>query len=82
MEKSFKQWNRSFRNPQLSLLVFAIPGTGLDRMFAVFDAASKRAAGMPAIDTIAAIAEQYGVVVHPPAGSGTKGASASALTGT
>jgi hypothetical protein len=30
---------------------------------------------MPAIDTIAAIAEQYGVVVHPPAGSGTKGAT-------
>jgi len=52
------------------LLVFAIPGTGLDRMFAAFDAASKRTAHMPAIDTIAAIAEQYGVVVHPPAGLG------------
>ena len=50
------------------LLVFAIPGTGLDRMFAAFDAASKRTAHLPAIDTIAAIAEQYGVVVHPPAG--------------
>jgi quercetin dioxygenase-like cupin family protein len=45
------------------LLVFAIPGAGLDRMFAAFDAASKRTAHMPAIDTIAAIAEQYGVVV-------------------
>jgi quercetin dioxygenase-like cupin family protein len=42
------------------LLVFAIPGTGLDRMFAAFDAAGKRTAQMPAIDTIAAIAEQYG----------------------
>jgi quercetin dioxygenase-like cupin family protein len=50
------------------LLVFAMPGAGLDRMFAAFDAASKRTAHMPAIDTIAAIAEQYGVVVHPPAG--------------
>jgi quercetin dioxygenase-like cupin family protein len=47
------------------LLVFAIPGTGLDRMFAAFDAASKRTAHMPTIDTIAAIAEQYGVVIHP-----------------
>jgi quercetin dioxygenase-like cupin family protein len=50
------------------LLVFAMPGAGLDRMFAAFDAASKRTAHMPAIDTIAAIAEQYGVVIHPPAG--------------
>jgi quercetin dioxygenase-like cupin family protein len=50
------------------LLVFAIPGAGLDRMFAAFDAASKRTAHMPAIDTIAAIAGQYGVVIHPPAG--------------
>ena len=48
------------------LLVSAIPGTGLDRMFAAFDAASKGTAHMPAIDTIAAIAQQYGVVVHPP----------------
>jgi quercetin dioxygenase-like cupin family protein len=50
------------------LLVFAIPGGGLDRMFADFDAASKRAAQTPGIDTIAAIAGQYGVVIHPPAG--------------
>jgi quercetin dioxygenase-like cupin family protein len=57
------------------LLVFAIPGTGLDRMFAAFDAASKRTAHMPSMDTIAAIAEQYGVVIHPPDGSGTKGAT-------
>jgi hypothetical protein len=51
------------------LLVFAIPGAGLDRMFAAFNAASKRAAGMPAIDTIAAIAAQHGVVIHTPAGA-------------
>jgi quercetin dioxygenase-like cupin family protein len=59
------------------LLVFAIPGTGLDRMFAAFDAAGKRAAHMPALDTIAAIAGQYGVVIHPPAGSAAKAASPS-----
>jgi quercetin dioxygenase-like cupin family protein len=50
------------------LLVFAIPGAGLDRMFAAFNAASKRAAHMPDVGTITAIAEQYGVVIHPPAG--------------
>jgi quercetin dioxygenase-like cupin family protein len=57
------------------LLVFAIPGAGLDSMFAALDAAGKRSAHMPAIETIAGIAEQYGVVIHPPAGSGTKGAT-------
>jgi quercetin dioxygenase-like cupin family protein len=57
------------------LLVFAIPGTGLDRMFADFDAIGKRSAEMPTIDTITAIAAQYGVVIHPPAGSETKGAA-------
>jgi quercetin dioxygenase-like cupin family protein len=51
------------------LLVFAIPGVGLDCMFAAFDAESKRIARMPAFDTIAAIAQQHGVVIHPPAGS-------------
>ena len=56
------------------LLVFAIPGDGLDRMFAAIDAAGKRSAHMPTIDTIAAIAEQYGVVIHTPAGLGTKDA--------
>jgi quercetin dioxygenase-like cupin family protein len=50
------------------LLVFAMPGAGLDRMFAAFDAVSKRTADVPAIDDIAAIAKQYGVVIHAPAG--------------
>jgi quercetin dioxygenase-like cupin family protein len=50
------------------LLVLAMPGAGLDRMFAAFDDAAKRSGRMPAIETIAAIAEQYGVVIHPPAG--------------
>jgi quercetin dioxygenase-like cupin family protein len=50
------------------LLVFAIPGAGLDRMFAAFHAACKSTAHMPDIGTIAAIAEQYGVVIHLQAG--------------
>jgi quercetin dioxygenase-like cupin family protein len=48
------------------LLVFAIPGGGLDRMFAAFDAATKRAGQIPAINTITEIAAQHGVVIHPP----------------
>jgi mannose-6-phosphate isomerase-like protein (cupin superfamily) len=52
------------------LLVFAIPGAGLDRMFAAFDAESKRIGHRPAVETLTAIAAQYGVVIHPPAGPG------------
>src|SRR5882757_482496 len=50
------------------LLVFAMPGAGLDRMFAAFDEAGKRSGNMPPIETITAIAEQHGVVIHPQAG--------------
>jgi quercetin dioxygenase-like cupin family protein len=50
------------------LLVFAMPGAGLDRMFAAFDEAGKRSGHMPTVETIAAIAEQYGVVIHSSAG--------------
>jgi quercetin dioxygenase-like cupin family protein len=57
------------------LLVLAMPGAGLDRMFAAFDAETKRTGPTPAFDTIAAIAEQYGVVIHRPAGSGATGAT-------
>ena len=48
------------------LLVFAMPGGGLDRMFAAFDEAGKRAGHRPDIATVTAIAAQYGVVIHPP----------------
>jgi uncharacterized cupin superfamily protein len=48
------------------LLVFAIPGAGLDHMFAALHTAGKRTAQKPATDTIVAIAEQYGVVIHQP----------------
>jgi quercetin dioxygenase-like cupin family protein len=46
------------------LLVFAIPGGGLDRMFMDFDAVSKQA-NLPDFATIAAIAGRYGVVIDP-----------------
>jgi hypothetical protein len=61
---------RAYRNigsVAARLLVFAIPGGGLDRMFAAFDAASKRTARMPTIESIAAIPEQCAVVIHLPA---------------
>jgi quercetin dioxygenase-like cupin family protein len=48
------------------LLVFAMPGGGLDSMFTAFDEAGKRGGHMPATETIAAIAEQHGVMIHPP----------------
>jgi quercetin dioxygenase-like cupin family protein len=50
------------------LLVFAMPGAGLDCMFAAFDEVGKQSGHTPTIQTIGAIAEQYGVVIHPPAG--------------
>jgi hypothetical protein len=45
-----------------------MPGAGLDRMFAAFDEVGKQSGHTPAIQTIAAIAEQYGVVIHPSSG--------------
>ena len=48
------------------LLVFAMPGGGLDRMFTAFDEAGKSAGHRPDIATVTAIAAQYGVVIHPP----------------
>jgi quercetin dioxygenase-like cupin family protein len=57
---------RNISNGAAHLLLFAIPGGGLDRMFAAFDAAAKSSEHMPPIDTITAIAAQYGVVIHPP----------------
>jgi quercetin dioxygenase-like cupin family protein len=48
------------------LLVFAMPGAGLDRMFAAFDEVGKRSGHKPSIQIIAEIAEQYGVAIHRP----------------
>ncbi|OAF05642.1 hypothetical protein AYJ54_01685 [Bradyrhizobium centrolobii] len=50
------------------LLVFAMPGDGLDRMFAAFDELGKQSGQMPAVETIATIARQYGVVIHSSSG--------------
>ena len=50
------------------LLVFANPGAGLDHMFAAFDAVGKDSGSSPSPDTLAAIATQHGVMIHPPAG--------------
>jgi quercetin dioxygenase-like cupin family protein len=50
------------------LLVFAMPGAGLDRMFEAFDEAGKREGHMPAIATVTAIAAEHGVVIDPKAG--------------
>ncbi|WP_212473115.1 cupin domain-containing protein [Bradyrhizobium liaoningense] len=49
------------------LLVFAMPGAGLDRMFVAFDEVEKRSGQTPTLQTITAIAGQYGVVIHSPA---------------
>lgn len=61
--------HHSFRNVEAftaRLLVFAVPGAGLDRMFTDFDAVSKGGGNLPDFATIAAIAGRYGVVVHSP----------------
>jgi quercetin dioxygenase-like cupin family protein len=50
------------------LLVFAMPGAGLDHMFTAFDELRKRNGQMPAIQVSAEIAEQHGVIIHPSAG--------------
>ncbi|MGY4505366.1 quercetin dioxygenase-like cupin family protein [Bradyrhizobium sp. GM24.11] len=50
------------------LLVFAMPGAGLDHMFAALDEEGRRSGDRPAIQTIATIAGQHGVVIHPSAG--------------
>ena len=47
------------------LLVFAMPGGGLDRMFAAFNEACEREGRIAPIETITDIAAQYGVVIHP-----------------
>ena len=47
------------------LLVFAMPGGGLDRMFTAFDEAGRSCGHVPAFETIVAIAAQYGVAIHP-----------------
>ncbi|MCP3399703.1 cupin domain-containing protein [Bradyrhizobium sp. CCGB20] len=63
-------WRHGYRNvgtDTARLLVFAIPGAGLDRMFAAFDELGRRSGNVPSVQAVATIAEQCGVVIHPPA---------------
>ncbi|HEY6983987.1 cupin domain-containing protein [Reyranella sp.] len=60
----------AFRNEtdaSARMLVMALPGAGLERMFGAFDEAVRRAGGMPPLDEIVAIAAGNGVTVEPPA---------------
>ena len=50
------------------LLVFAMPGAGLDRMFAAFSAEAGRIGRQPPVETITAIAARHGLVIHSRAG--------------
>ncbi|MGL3209886.1 cupin domain-containing protein [Bradyrhizobium sp. BR 1433] len=59
---------RNVSNDAARLLVFAMPGAGLDRMFAAFDELGKRSGHKPDIEAIAPIAEQYGVAIQPSSG--------------
>jgi mannose-6-phosphate isomerase-like protein (cupin superfamily) len=64
-----RRLRHGYRNPgkvDAHLLVFAMPGTGLDRMFAEFDEAGRRAGHVPPISAIAAIAARHGVAIHSP----------------
>ena len=61
--------NHSFRNEASEparMLVWCIPGAGMEAMFTEFDAATRAAAGMPPVETIVAIAARYGVAIAPP----------------
>lgn len=61
----------AFRNDtdaDAKMLVVALPGAGMERMFSAFDEAARRAAGtMPPVDELVAIAAQSGVTIEPPA---------------
>jgi quercetin dioxygenase-like cupin family protein len=61
----------AFRNESRAdarMLVLALPGTGLERMFGAFDEVMQKAAdGPPPLDRIVAIAAANGVTIAPPA---------------
>jgi len=59
----------AFRNEgpgEAHLLIFCVPGEGLDRMFGEMHTASERAGGMPPMDQIVNIATRHGVAISPP----------------
>jgi quercetin dioxygenase-like cupin family protein len=56
----------TFRNEgpaEARLLVFALPGAGLERMFRELDAAGRQGGGMPSMDDVAGIAARAGVII-------------------
>ena len=58
----------AFRNEGASparLLVLALPGAGLERMFREMDAAGRRSGGAPSMEEITAIAANAGVIIAP-----------------
>jgi len=56
---------RNVSDQPARMLVLCTPSCGLDQMFAELEAAT--AAGMTAIETLAAITAKYGVTIEPPA---------------
>jgi mannose-6-phosphate isomerase-like protein (cupin superfamily) len=59
----------SFRNEGKAaarILVFCMPGAGIERMFIDMDAAARRGGGAPATDEILAIAARAGVTIAAP----------------
>ena len=58
-----------FRNEsgrEARMLVFCLPGNGMEQMFTEMDAATRRDGGAPSIDEIVAIAGRYGVSIVQP----------------
>ena len=55
-----------FRNEgpsEARLLVFALPGTGLERMFCELDAAGRQNGGTPSLEEVTRIAARAGVII-------------------
>jgi mannose-6-phosphate isomerase-like protein (cupin superfamily) len=62
----------SFRNEssvEARMLVFCVPGAGIERMFTDIDAAGRRSGGAPPMEEIFAIAARAGVAIAPPPAS-------------
>jgi len=60
----------SFRNEggvDARILVFCVPGAGIERMFIDMDAAGRRSGGAPSMDEIFSIAARAGVMIAAPA---------------
>lgn len=66
----------AFRNEgsaEARMLVFCMPGAGIERMFRDMDAAGRRGAGPPAMEEILAIAAHAGVAIASPPPSSARG---------